>query len=164
MISQCYNKINKNLKMKKIDLFEITNIVFIFWWNQKKNEWFKFFLKNLKIRSLCIRFFNVVNLIWYSFIVSFRILRIDCKFEYVFFIIFFNACVSTRLKIKIIYDCWFSKKIVNRFVVFLIRIEKKISIFFFNFTLWIFNETKKYRRKIDAIEKWTFKLFKIWTI
>ena len=123
-----------------------------------------FFWKIFQFRSLRIRFFNVVNVFWYSFIASFRILRVDCKFEYVFFIIFFNVCVFARSKVETVRDCSFLETIDNFFVVFLIRTERKCWWSFFNFILWIFNDTRKYRRRTDTTEKWTFNLFKIWTI
>ena len=114
IISRRLNTIKKNQK-KEQSTYSKSRIWYSFFDEiKKKMNDSNFFWNIFQFRSLRIRFFKIVNFFWYSFIASFRILSIDCKFEYVFFIVFFNVCVSTRSNVEMICDCSFSKKKFQR--------------------------------------------------
>ena len=149
----------KNQKWKE-STYSKSRIVYSFFdENKRKMNDSNFFWNIFQFRSLRIRFFKIVNFLWYFFIASSRILRVDCKFEYVSFIIFLNVCVSTRSKIEMICDCSFSKRVVNR-----VDARKKIDVFL-SISFYEFSTIRESIAKwIDTTKNWTFKLFKVWTI
>ena len=116
-----------------------------------------------QFRSLRIRSFKVVSFLWHSSTAPTRILRVDCKSGYVSSIIFLSACVSARLKVETFCDCPLSKRVADRFDAFLVRTEEEGWCSSFNFILWVFNDTRKYRRRTNATENWTSKLSRAWT-
>ena len=145
--------------MKKINLFDFTNIVFISWWNQKKRM----------IQTSLAEFFFVHNVFLFSTLSIFFDIHLSRHFVFYEsttsrnkFLSFFFSMLSYQRdrKLKQFANDRFQKKIVNRVDDFLIRIEEECWCFSFNFILWIFSDTRKYRRRINAIEKLIFRLFR----
>ena len=116
-----------------------------------------------QFRPLRIRSFSAASFIWYSSTAPQRFLRVDCKSGITSSIIFFRACVSARSKVEIVCDCPFSEKVANRLGAFLVRTERECWCSSSSFILWVFSDTRKYRRRTDVTENWVSKLFRAWT-